>query len=338
MSENRPLLAITMGDPAGIGPEIIAKAVKDGDVHEVCRPVIIGDPEMMRRAAEIVGASATMRVVDRLDDCGSDPGVIEILPAGASTRVEFGKVSAAGGRAAYAALEYAARLALGRSIAGIVTAPLNKEGLAQAGWVGVGHTELLARLCGTPEDQVAMLLASEKLKIAHVSTHVALRQAIDLVTSARVATTARLAARATERMLGRAPRLAVAGLNPHAGESGLFGLEDREQIAPAVELLSREGWNVSGPLPPDTVFLRACSGEFDVVVAMYHDQGHIPAKLSGLTETVNVTLGLPIIRTSVDHGTAYDIAGTGKADARNLGRAILLAAALAAGAKTRSRQ
>jgi 4-hydroxythreonine-4-phosphate dehydrogenase len=195
--------------------------------------------------------------------------------------------------------------------------------------VGVGHTELLARFAGVPDKSVAMMLASNRLRVVHVSTHVSLRRAIELVTTERIVTAARLAGETARDIVGRDPHLAIAGLNPHGGEHGLFGSEEQEHIEPAIEHLRAEGWHVSGPMSPDTVFLRASQGEFDAVVAMYHDQGHIPSKFAGFDDTVNVTLGLPIVRTSVDHGTAYDIAGTGKANEANLLAAIDLAAQMA---------
>jgi 4-hydroxythreonine-4-phosphate dehydrogenase len=210
-----------------------------------------------------------------------------------------------------------------------VTAPLNKEALSEAGWIGVGHTELLARFAGVPDKSVAMMLASNRLRVVHVSTHVSLRRAIELATAERIVTTARLAGATARDIVGREPHLAVAGLNPHAGEHGLFGTEEQEHIEPAIEQLRAEGWQVSGPVSPDTVFLRAANGDFDAVVAMYHDQGHIPSKFAGFDDTVNVTLGLPIVRTSVDHGTAYDIAGTGAANEANMLAAIELAARMA---------
>lgn len=326
-----PILAVTMGDPAGIGPEIIAKALNRAEVFDVCRPVVVGDVDVLREAARITGVALQVRALDDVRAGGLDRRSIDVLvPAGVAVRgLQRGRVSADAGRAAYASLEHAARLSLDRAVAGIVTAPLNKEALSLAGWIGVGHTELLARFCGVPEESVAMLLASDELRVAHVSTHVSLRRAIELVTTERVATTARLAGHATRGMLARPPRIAIAGLNPHAGEHGLFGSEDEQEIVPAVRALTGEGWLVTGPVPPDTVFLRARNGEFDCVIAMYHDQGHIPAKLAGFADTVNVTLGLPLIRTSVDHGTAYDIAGTGRADEQNLVKAIELAASMA---------
>jgi 4-hydroxythreonine-4-phosphate dehydrogenase len=239
------------------------------------------------------------------------------------------------GRAAYEYLEKATTLALSDDVGAIVTAPLNKEALSEAGWVGVGHTELLARFAGVPEKSVAMMLASNRLRVVHVSTHVSLRRAIELVTPERITTACRLAGETARDIVGREPHLAVAGLNPHAGEHGLFGSEDEEIIAPTVEALRNEGWHISGPISPDTVFLRASQGDFDAVIAMYHDQGHIPSKFAGFDDTVNVTLGLPIVRTSVDHGTAYDIAGTGKANEANMLAAIDLAAQMATNRQNR---
>jgi 4-hydroxythreonine-4-phosphate dehydrogenase len=226
----------------------------------------------------------------------------------------------------------AVELALAGVVGGVVTAPLNKEALHLAGHRYPGHTELLAHLCGVPDDEVTMLLAAPRLKVAHVSMHTSLRQAIELVRPARIARVVHLAERALVQMGVARPRIAVAGLNPHAGESRLFGDEDADHIAPTVAALRAEGLDVVGPLPPDTVFYRAYRGEFDVVVAMYHDQGHIPMKLVAFDEGVNVTLGLPIIRTSVDHGTAFDIAVTGKARADSMLAALRLGAAMVAGA------
>jgi 4-hydroxythreonine-4-phosphate dehydrogenase len=331
MSESAPVLAVTMGDPAGIGPEIIARALAHRDTYEDCQPVVVGDLQAMQAAVRITGVPLEIRAIASPAQARGDARTMDILDLGNIDieRVGRGRVSAEVGRAAYDYLERATRLALEGEVAAVVTAPVNKEALSQAGWVGVGHTELLARLCGVPERSVAMMLASNRLRVVHVSTHVPLRRAIELVTTDRIVTTARLAGEAARDIVGRKPRLAIAGLNPHAGEHGLFGTEEQEHVAPAVQRLVEEGWDVAGPLPPDTVFLRAANGEFDAVVAMYHDQGHIPSKFAGFHDTVNVTLGLPIIRTSVDHGTAYDIAGTGKASEENLLAAIKLAAQMA---------
>ena len=318
MSTTRPILAITMGDPGGIGPEIIAKALGHPAVQEQCQPVVIGEKRAMEAALRITGSPLSIGDIELVDLHN-----IDIEQHGR------GRNSAEVGRAAYEYLEKATQLALVDEVGAIVTAPLNKEALSEAGWVGVGHTELLARFAGVPEKSVAMMLASNRLRVVHVSTHVSLRRAIELVTPERIITTARLAAATARDIVGRDPHLAIAGLNPHAGEHGLFGSEEQERIEPAIDALRAEGHHVSGPVSPDTVFLRAAGGEFDAVVAMYHDQGHIPSKFAGFDDTVNVTLGLPIVRTSVDHGTAYDIAGTGKANEANLLAAIDLAAQMA---------
>jgi 4-hydroxythreonine-4-phosphate dehydrogenase len=279
---------------------------------------VIGEKRTIEAALRITGSSLTIGDIDLVDLKN-----IDIEQHGR------GRNSAEVGRAAYEYLERATEMALKDEVGAIVTAPLNKEALSEAGWVGVGHTELLARFAGVPEKSVAMMLASNRLRVVHVSTHVSLRRAIELATTDRIVTTARLAGTTARDIVGREPHLAIAGLNPHAGEHGLFGTEEQEQIEPAIDQLRGEGWQVSGPVSPDTVFLRAANGDFDAVVAMYHDQGHIPSKFAGFDDTVNVTLGLPIVRTSVDHGTAYDIAGTGKANEANMLAAIELAAQMA---------
>jgi 4-hydroxythreonine-4-phosphate dehydrogenase len=278
-----------------------------------------------------------VRSVEQPAEAGEHAGIVDLIDLANIDieRIGRARVSAEVGRAAYEYLERAAQLALREEVGAIVTAPLNKEALSEAGWVGVGHTELLARFAGVPDKSVAMMLASKSLRVVHVSTHVSLRRAIEMVTPERIVTAARLAGETARDIIGRDPHLAVAGLNPHAGEHGLFGSEEQEFIEPAIEQLRAEGWHVSGPMSPDTVFLRAAAGDFDAVIAMYHDQGHIPSKFAGFDDTVNVTLGLPIVRTSVDHGTAYDIAGTGKANEANLLAAIHLAAQMAANRQRR---
>ena len=328
-----PILAITMGDPGGIGPEIIAKALAHADVYERSRPLVIGERRAIEAAVRITGGPLEVRQVDdpASDDVGAHPGTIDLLDLANIDIERLGRarVCPEVGRAAYEYLERATQLALGGQVGAIVTAPLNKEALSEAGWVGVGHTELLAQFAGVPDKNVAMMLASNRLRVVHVSTHVSLRRAIELVTPERIVTTARLAGETARDIVGREPHIAVAGLNPHAGEHGLFGSEESEHIEPAISQLRSEGWTVSGPVSPDTVFLRAAAGDYDAVIAMYHDQGHIPSKFAGFDDTVNVTLGLPIVRTSVDHGTAYDIAGTGKANEANMLAAIDLAAQMA---------
>ena len=328
---NKPILAITMGDPGGIGPEIIAKALAHAEVFDHSRPLVIGERRALEAAIRITGRPLEVRSVAQPAEAGEHAGIVDLIDLANIDieRIGRSRVSAEVGRAAYEYLERATELALRDEVGAIVTAPLNKEALSEAGWVGVGHTELLARFAGVPDKSVAMMLASKSLRVVHVSTHVSLRRAIEMVTPERIVTAARLAGEAARDIVGRDPHLAIAGLNPHAGEHGLFGSEEQEFIEPAIDQLRAEGWHVSGPMSPDTVFLRAAAGDFDAVIAMYHDQGHIPSKFAGFDDTVNVTLGLPIVRTSVDHGTAYDIAGTGKANEANLLAAIDLAAQMA---------
>ncbi len=331
MNHSEPRLAITMGDPAGIGPEIVVKALAQATALESAIPVVVGDLAVLGQATEITGTHLIFRERSASDAFGREGSAIDVIDLRNvdAARLKRGEVSAQAGKAAFEYVETATRLALSGSVGGVVTAPLNKEALALAGHRGVGHTELIAEFCGVPRSAVAMMLASDRLRVVHVSTHVPLSRAVQLVETDRIVRVAKLAAVATSEIVGRPPRIAIAGLNPHAGEHGLFGSEDEEQIAPAVKRLRVEGFDVAGPIPPDTVFMRATEGHFDVVIAMYHDQGHIPSKLVGLSETVNVTLGLPVIRTSVDHGTAFDIAGTGTADATNLVVAYRLAARMA---------
>ncbi len=334
---SKPVLAITMGDPGGIGPEIIAKALAHADVYEQSRPLVIGERRAMEAAIRITRVPLEVRPVDAAPS-QAHAGTIDLLDL-ANIDIEHvgrARVCAEVGRAAYEYLERAADLALRNEVGAIVTAPLNKEALSEAGWVGIGHTELLAQFAGVPDKSVAMMLASNRLRVVHVSTHVSLRRAIEMVTPERIVVAARLAGEAARDIVGHSPHLAVAGLNPHAGEHGLFGSEEAEFIEPAIASLQAEGWHVSGPVSPDTVFLRAAAGDYDAVVAMYHDQGHIPSKFAGFDDTVNVTLGLPIVRTSVDHGTAYDIVGTGKANEANLLAAISLAAQMAANRERRA--
>ncbi len=328
---NKPILAITMGDPGGIGPEIIAKALAHSDVFDHSRPLVIGERRALEAAIRITGRPLEVRCVDQPTEAGEHVGIVDLIDLANIDieRIGRARVNPEVGRAAYEYLERATQLALRDEVGAIVTAPLNKEALSEAGWVGVGHTELLARFAGVPDKSVAMMLASKRLRVVHVSTHVSLRRAIEMVTPERIVTAARLAGDTARDIVGREPHLAIAGLNPHAGEHGLFGSEEQEFIEPAIQQLRAEGWHVSGPMSPDTVFLRAAAGDFDAVIAMYHDQGHIPSKFAGFDDTVNVTLGLPIVRTSVDHGTAYDIAGTGTANEANLLAAIDLAAQMA---------
>ncbi|MFN8637694.1 MAG: 4-hydroxythreonine-4-phosphate dehydrogenase PdxA [Chloroflexota bacterium] len=328
--DDLPILGITMGDAAGVGPEVTVKALMNDEIRAKARAVVIGDASVVREAARIVGCTLPVNVVDRIVPEQLDGSAIWVLdlgnrPVDSLTR---GKVDGVNGAAAFEYVDKAVTLALKNEIDAIVTAPLNKEAMHLGGYKYPGHTEALAHLCDIGEDDITMLLASPRLRVSHVSTHVSMMEAVRSVTADRVVRVARLTAEAVAPLVDRPPKIALAGINPHAGENGLFGPEDDREIRPAAAALQAEGIDAYGPIPGDTVFLRALKGEFDAVVAMYHDQGHIPSKLAGFDDTVNITLGLPIIRTSVDHGTAFDIAGTGKAQAVNMEVAIDLAAGM----------
>ena len=325
----KPILGITLGDATGCGPEIIAKALGDRKIYETSRPVVIGDKKIMERAIKIVGVDLRCRVIAEPEQGGNDFGCIDIvdlnnLPAD----LPFATVDARAGKAAYEYVEKAVGYALQRRIHAVVTGPLHKEALNLGGYHFPGHTEILAHLAGTKD--YAMMLTGGPLRVIHVSTHVALRKACDLVKKERVLRVIELADEAV-RMLGIAkPRIAVAGLNPHSGEGGLFGTEDAGEIAPAVAEAKQRGLDVTGPIAPDTVFYRAAiKNHFDIVVVMYHDQGHIPLKVLGFETGVNITVGLPYIRTSVDHGTAFGKAGKGTADSRSMTESLLLGAQMA---------
>jgi 4-phospho-D-threonate 3-dehydrogenase / 4-phospho-D-erythronate 3-dehydrogenase len=326
-----PLLAITMGDAAGVGPEIVMKSLGHPEIHHICRPLVIGDAARLESAGRIVRSLLQVRPVaaDQIAAVPFDPVHVHcidlrLIPAD----LPWGKLSAIAGEAAYRYIEVAAQLALHGQVAAICTAPLNKEALHLAGHNFPGHTELLATLTGTPE--VSMLLVTPKLRVLHVTTHIGLLDAIERIEPGLVERTIARGHEALVRSGISHPRIAVCGINPHAGENGLFGRgEEETKIIPAIQACCRRGWNVDGPLPADTLFFRAQRGDFDLVIAMYHDQGHGPVKVLGLESGVNITVGLPVIRTSVDHGTAFDIAGTGVADERSLLEAIRQAVQLA---------
>jgi 4-hydroxythreonine-4-phosphate dehydrogenase len=335
-----PVLGITMGDPAGIGPEVTAKALADAAVRKAARAVVIGDARVMAAAARVAGLDLAVRPVGRMSDATGVSGRVEVMDLANADPAAFavGRVSALCGRAAYEYIERAVRLALDREIDGIVTGPINKEALAAAGVEHSGHTEILAELTDTRA--YAMLLIGRELRVIHVTTHVALRRVPELVTRERVLRTIRLGHAAMRRLGLATPRLAVCGLNPHAGESGLFGDEEQHAIAPAIADARADGIDASGPYPADTIMSRARGGEFDCVVAMYHDQGHTPVKTLGFRydeaskawtgmSGVNVTVGLPVLRVSVDHGTAFDRAGRGTANPESMVEAILVAAEMA---------
>jgi 4-phospho-D-threonate 3-dehydrogenase / 4-phospho-D-erythronate 3-dehydrogenase len=326
-----PIIAITMGDAAGIGPEVIVKALAHPQVYEECRPVVIGDANRLRQAQTITGAHVRIHTIapEAVSDAGLAPGVIDCVDLALIPRdLPWGEISPLAGDAAYRYLELAAHLAMQGSVQAICTAPLNKEALHAGGHLFPGHTELLASL--THAGEVSMMLSSPRLRVVHVTTHIGLIDAIEKIEPGLVERTIVRAHTALVRSGIATPRIGVCGINPHAGENGLFGRgEEASKIAPAIDACRSRGWNVVGPLPADTLFFLAQRGDFDVVIAMYHDQGHGPIKVLGLELGVNITLGLPVIRTSVDHGTAFDIAGTGKADERSLLEALHQAAQLA---------
>jgi len=327
---NRPLLAITLGDPAGIGPEVILKALTHSDIYAHCRPLVLGDRRILDRARPWIGNPVFGYDLVAEPEAGRyQPGLITLLDLANADPVTIppGKVGPAAGRAAVEYVFRACDLAMTGKVDAVVTAPLNKEAMNLAGFHFAGHTELLTERTGATK--VSMLLTGPKLRVVHVSTHVSLQEAIRRVTRQRVEEVIDLAYYSC-RALGIAePRIAVAGLNPHASEGGLFGDEEAREIVPAIANARARGFNISDPLPGDTVFLRAVKGEFDIVVAMYHDQGHIPMKLLAFDSGVNVSIGLPIIRTSVDHGTAFDIAGTGRASEESMLAAIDVAVKMA---------
>lgn len=330
---NRKAIGITMGDPAGIGAEITVKALADKRVYETCIPVVIGDKACMEDAIRFCHSDLKLNVIQSPAQARGEYGVIDLINLGFFDNQpwEYKKPAAACGDASFQYITHAIALAKDHQIEAVITAPINKEALNLAGHAYSGHTEIFADYTGTKD--FAMLLASGNLRVIHVSTHVSLREACDRVKKERVLKVIRLANEGL-RLLGvKDPVVGVAGLNPHCSENGMFGHEEAEQILPAIEEARALGIRVEGPIPPDTVFVKAMAGQYDVVVAMYHDQGHIPLKLSGfrmdpVTKTytsmsgINCTIGLPIIRASVDHGTAYGKAGEGRANEESMLEAI----------------
>ena len=337
----KPIIGITMGDPASIGPEISVKALTDPKVLEMCDPLIIGDAAVMEDAVKVVcPGQVKVRAVKNVGEAVFEPGVINVYDMGLvdMDRLEYGKVSAMCGEAAFRYVEKVIALAMDGEIDATVTNALNKAAINLAGHHFAGHTEIYAHFTGTKN--YTMMLAHENLRVVHVSTHVSLREACDRVKKERVLTCIKIADEACRALGIEVPRVAVAGLNPHSGEGGLFGREEIDEIAPAIEQARALGINADGPVPPDTVFSKARGGWYDIVVAMYHDQGHIPLKVTGFVYDqasgrwsnvagVNVTLGLPIIRASVDHGTAFGHAHQGLANPISLINAIEYAAKFA---------
>ena len=337
----KPILAITMGDPASIGPEITVKALAQPKIYQICRPLVVGDACMLERALCITRQeSIRIHAIAAPAEANFIPGTIDVLDMRLvdAVTLPIGRVSAAAGEAAFRYVEKAIALAMADEVDGTVTNAFNKEAINLAGHHFSGHTEVYAAYTNT--QKYTMMLAHGDLRVVHVSTHVSLREACDRVKKDRVLEAIQIAWQACRDLGIECPRVGVAGLNPHSGENGLFGREEIEEIIPAIEAARAQGIDVDGPVPPDTVFSKARGGWYDIVVAMYHDQGHIPLKLLGFVynrergawdavEGVNITLGLPIVRVSVDHGTAFDQAGSGQASPSSLINAIDYAARLA---------
>ncbi len=321
-----PILAITMGDPASIGPEIAVKALLQEETYHICKPLLVGDAVVFQQIIDLLELNAKVNAVSKVADAKFELGTIDVFDLGITdiTKLEFGKINAMCGEASFQAVKKAIELALAKEVDGTVTGPINKKSINEAGHHYAGHTEIYAHYTGTKK--YAMLLVEDHINVIHVSTHVSLRQACDLVKKERIVQVIELIVDGLKRLGKTNLKIGVAGLNPHAGDSGLFGTEDDEEILPAVLEARNLGYDVEGPVPPDTLFAKAAMGAYGGVVAMYHDQGHIPFKLAGFkwnaekqqmdsVKGVNITLGLPIIRTSVDHGTAFEIAGKGIASA-----------------------
>ena len=326
MTDQKPIIGITMGDPASIGPEIAVKALLNENIHAICRPLLVGDAAVFRDIITRLGLPATVNAIQHATEANFRLQQIDVIDLQNvnMAALEFGKVSAMAGNAAFEAVKKVIDMAMAGEIAATVTGPINKKSINEAGHHFAGHTEIYAHFTGTKK--YAMLLVEEHLKVIHVSTHVSLRQACDLVKKDRILEVTELLRNGLIQLNETNLKIGIAGLNPHAGDAGLFGTEDELEILPAVEEARRLGYEVDGPVPPDTLFAKAATGYYGGIVAMYHDQGHIPFKLSGFkwnaekqqmdsVKGVNITMGLPIIRTSVDHGTAFEIAGKGIASA-----------------------
>jgi 4-hydroxythreonine-4-phosphate dehydrogenase len=328
--QTRPLLALTMGDPVGVGPEIMVMALTAPQIYQVCRPLIIGDLPALERARRQLAPDLKILAVDHAAAGCYEPGTMDVLALShlAPADLEYGRPTPAGGAAAVSYILTAIDLAMRKEVAGMVTGPISKISMNLAGYNYPGHTELLAEKTGAGEH--AMMLAGAEFRVVLVTIHCALATVPGRLSTEAILNLCRLSSRALKQDFGLAsPRLGVAALNPHAGEAGMFGNEEEEIIIPAVRRAQAEGLRVEGPFPADTLFWRHSQGEFAAIVCMYHDQGLIPLKLLHFMDAVNVTLGLPIIRTSVDHGTAYDLAGKGKAHAGSLKAAVRMAAEMA---------
>jgi 4-hydroxythreonine-4-phosphate dehydrogenase len=316
-------IAITMGDPGGVGPEIIIRALCSNAVRDICMPVVVGDRAVMEEAVRLPELSVKLNIIQGPGEAKGQPGTLDLVDMAVISEFQKNKPSAEGGKASAAYIRKAVKLAVNKKVDAVVTAPISKEALKMAGLNWPGHTEMIAELTGIMD--YAMMLVGGPLRVILVTIHTALRNVPGMIKRDNVLKTIRLARRACGMLDIKTPRIAVAGLNPHAGEAGIFGDEEMREIVPAIEDAGREGIQATGPFPPDTIFHKAYRGEVDIIVCMYHDQGLIPLKMIAFDTGVNVTVGLPIIRTSPDHGTAYDIAWRGKADPSSMIEAIKLA-------------
>ena len=322
---DRAIIGIPMGDPAGIGPEIIVKALSNPHMYEICKPVVVGSVVALRRIAKILGSSVNFHEISHPNDGFYVHGTIDVISCGeVSDEMEYGKVQAVAGRAAFECIECVAGLAMAGALDAIATTPINKESIRAAEIDFIGHTEMLESLSGTKE--LLTMFQVHTLRVFFLTRHVSLRRACELITNARVSQYIELCSNALKMLGVPNPLLAVAGLNPHNGEHGLFGNEEDLEIVPAVDSMKEAGFNVVGPVPPDSVFHQALTGRFDGVLSLYHDQGHIATKTLDFERTIALTIGMPFLRTSVDHGTAFDIAGQGIAASLSMEEAIRLAA------------
>ena len=327
--DDRPFVAITMGDPSGIGPEVTAKALMDRRVYQKCRPFVVGSASAMDDALRIIRAPVSTHVAHSLEDVVGSPEAVDVLDLENLdfSAIEYGKISAVAGKASVEWILRAGEMAAAGQVQAIATAPINKEACSLAGYKDIGHMEIFQRQTGAKE--VATMLMAGTLRVVHLTTHRSVRVACDYVTRPNVLAKIKLTAESFREWGFPSPRIGVAALNPHASDGGLLGDEEAKQIGPAVDEARAAGIDATGPVPADTVFTQAIDGKYDAVIAMYHDQGHIPIKVHDWAKSVSVNLGLPFIRTSVDHGTAFDIAGKGVADHESMLEAIKVAVGLA---------
>lgn len=327
----KPAIAITMGDPCGIGPEVVVKAMADPQVHATCRPIVVGNVYAMEQAVSLTGAPVKIKETSDPAAAGLEPGVIDVVDIHNLNPedITVGQISPTCGQAAMEWVTKAGELAMAGLVDALATAPLNKEAASLAGYTSIGHMELLQELSKTKT--VATMLMAKNLRVVHLSTHRSLRLACDLVKKDRILEYLRLTHESFVKFGFKNPRIAAAALNPHGSDGGLLGDEEAQEILPAIDAAKKEGINAVGPVPADIIFHQAIQDQYDVVLCMYHDQGHIPVKVYGFEESITANLGLPFVRTSVDHGTAFDIAGKGVANHESMLESIRLAVALAQG-------